>query len=70
MPTYILLSEKNVHRQLLVELKRNFPHDSWVLIDSKNDFNHAAIKELNPDKIFVPSGCNFAEAFQLIRLID
>ncbi|MES2556003.1 MAG: formyltransferase family protein [Bacteroidota bacterium] len=54
MGTYILLSEKNVHRQLFAELKTTFPDSSWNLIDRKDDFNLAEIERINPDKIFIP----------------
>ncbi|HLP56507.1 MAG TPA: formyltransferase family protein [Fluviicola sp.] len=54
MGTYILLSEKKVHRQLLSDLKNRFPGSSWMLIAGKDDFNLADLEQINPDKIFIP----------------
>jgi methionyl-tRNA formyltransferase len=31
-----------------------FYNDSWLLIDSKNEFNLVTLKEFNPSRIFIP----------------
>jgi methionyl-tRNA formyltransferase len=51
---YIILSEKSWHKNLFDVLKKTFYNDSWLLIDSKNDFNLVNLKEFNPSKIFIP----------------
>ncbi|WP_228411659.1 methionyl-tRNA formyltransferase [Chryseobacterium sp.] len=54
MSNYILLTEKSWHKNLFSDLKKTFCNDSWLLIDSKSDFNLKNIKKFNPTKIFIP----------------
>lgn len=54
MGKYIILSEKDWHKSLYANLKNIFINDSWLLIDSKIDFNIEKLKSLQPDKIFIP----------------
>jgi methionyl-tRNA formyltransferase len=51
---YIILSEKSWHKDLFEFLKKTFHNDSWLLIDSKNDFKLINLKEFNPSIIFIP----------------
>ncbi len=51
---YIILSEKSWHKDLFKNLQKSFANDSWLLIDSKKDFNVEILKEFKPDKIFIP----------------
>jgi methionyl-tRNA formyltransferase len=51
---YIILSEKSWHKNLFDVLKKAFNNDSWMLINSKKDFNLNNLKEFNPSKIFIP----------------
>lgn len=54
MSKYIILSEKSWHKNLFDVLKKVFYNDSWLLIDSKNEFNLVTLKEFNPSRIFIP----------------
>lgn len=54
MSKYILLSEKSWHNQLFLSLKHKFINDEWVIINSKADFVLENLKQINPDKIFIP----------------
>jgi methionyl-tRNA formyltransferase len=54
MSKYIILTEKSWHKNLFNVLKKTFCNDSWLLIDSKDDFNLVNLKEFNPSKIFIP----------------
>jgi methionyl-tRNA formyltransferase len=51
---YIILSEKSWHKGLFDFLKNEFNKDSWLLIDSKKDFNLEILNQYQPDKIFIP----------------
>ncbi len=52
--TFIILSEKEWHKQVYASLKINFSEFNWVLIDQQEDFNLVQLKELKPNKIFIP----------------
>ena len=54
MNRYIILSEKEWHKELFSDLKEKFINDEWFLIDSKSDFNLDNITKINPRKIFIP----------------
>lgn len=54
MSKYIILTEKSWHKDLFNNLKNSFCNDSWLLIDSKNDFNLEKLNQYKPDKIFIP----------------
>lgn len=54
MSKYIILSEKVWHKVLLADLKETFYSDSWLLIDTKTDFNLNFLNEFKPTKIFIP----------------
>jgi len=54
MSKYIILSEKDWHKKLLISLKNFFNKDEWVLINSKSDFVLDNLKKIKPDKIFIP----------------
>jgi methionyl-tRNA formyltransferase len=51
---YIILSEKSWHKELFVFFETKFKSDSWLLIDSKKDFNLGKLNQYQPDKIFIP----------------
>ncbi len=51
---YIILSEKKWHKDLFENLKKSFNEDSWLLIDSKKDFNLDNLSRFKPSKIFIP----------------
>jgi methionyl-tRNA formyltransferase len=54
MPNYILLSEKEWHKILFENLRKENSTSNWVLIDSVEDFNIKNLEEIKPDKIFIP----------------
>lgn len=54
MSKYIILSEKSWHKELFELLKDEFNNDSWLLIDSKVDFNLEKLNQYQPNKIFIP----------------
>jgi methionyl-tRNA formyltransferase len=54
MKKYILLSEKSWHKKTFQILKTRFSHDEWVHITSRAQFTVENLKELNPDRIFIP----------------
>lgn len=54
MGKYIILSEKYWHLDLFNNLKNTFNEDDWVLINNKTDFTFEKLKEINPNKIFIP----------------
>ena len=51
--TYILLSEKEWHKELFYNLKEKVKAN-WVLIDKKESFNYSTLKKIKPSKIFIP----------------
>lgn len=53
MAKYIILSEKEWHKNLFDNLKNNIS-GNWLLIDSKENFNLKALEVFNPSKIFIP----------------
>jgi len=54
MLRYIFLSEKSWHKDLFKKLQESFENDSWLLIDSKEDFNLETLEKFKPNKIFIP----------------
>ena len=54
MNKYIILSEKEWHSEIYINLKNYFINDEWIYINSKNDFNLVKLEEINPTKIFIP----------------
>jgi len=54
MNTFVILSEKIVHEQLLLNVKTFFPEFKWIHLKTKNDFNLENLQQLNPKKIFIP----------------
>ena len=54
MSKYIILSEKDWHKNLLLNLKNIFNKDEWILINSKSDFVLDNLKKIKPEKIFIP----------------
>lgn len=52
--TYIILSEKEWHRDLVKKLEKQIPHSHWILIDSKEGFSRAHLEQLKPKTIFIP----------------
>jgi len=54
MSKFVILSEKSWHKLLFDDLRLSFHTDSWLLIDSKKDFNLKALNEFEPSKIFIP----------------
>lgn len=53
MKNFLILSEKIWHLDLFKELK-NRKGERWLLINKKEDFNLENLKQINPDKIFIP----------------
>lgn len=53
MSNYILLSNKSWHDSLFHDLSEGST-DTWIRIKKKEDLALANLKEINPDKIFVP----------------
>jgi methionyl-tRNA formyltransferase len=54
MSKYILLSEKYWHVELFSNLQKKFNKDEWAHIKSKSEFTLENLKEIKPDKIFIP----------------
>lgn len=50
---YLVVSEKNWHKKLFTGLASKLP-GQWDLIDNKVSFTAERLKELKPDKIFIP----------------
>ncbi len=53
MDKYLILSEKKWHKHLLDNLKNNIG-GSWLIIDSRENFNLKKLTVFNPSKIFIP----------------
>jgi methionyl-tRNA formyltransferase len=53
MKSYILVSEKNWHDELFLNLKNSIPAN-WTRIKSRDEFEYLNLEKLNPDKIFIP----------------
>lgn len=53
MRTYILVSEKSWHNDLFCRLKKDI-EANWIKIATRENFNKEYLKELSPDKIFIP----------------
>ncbi|SDR69656.1 formyltransferase family protein [Gramella sp. MAR_2010_147] len=51
--TFVLVTEKIWHINFFEILKEESEH-SWFLINSKKEFNIGHLREINPDKIFIP----------------
>ena len=51
--TYIILSEKQWHDNLIEDLSKCYPAN-WIRIDNPSDFSFDQIELLNPKKIFIP----------------
>lgn len=54
MSKYIVLSEKEWHKDLFHDLKLTLNNDIWLLIDKKKDFNLENLNKFRPSKIFIP----------------
>lgn len=54
MDRYIVLTEKIWHKSLFANLKNLFHNDSWLLIDSKDNFSLVILNDFKPSKIFIP----------------
>lgn len=54
MANYILLTEKEWHKPMVPFLQKKREEDTWILIDEKKDFTVDHLKEIKPDKIFIP----------------
>lgn len=50
---YIILSEKKWNASLADELSSKTGHE-WCLINNKSDFSLDNLRQINPDKIFIP----------------
>lgn len=51
---YIILSEKEWNSNLVKNLEKEFPDETWIHITSKKDFNFQNLDEIKPKKIFIP----------------
>ena len=51
---FIILSEKVWNKDLKGRLEAIFPQHSWYYINSRHDFSIEKLKEINPDKVFIP----------------
>ena len=52
--TFLILSEKSWNSNLTKELSKNFSSYKWILINNKSDFNLNNLKNIKPEKIFIP----------------
>jgi len=57
MDKYIILSEKEWHKNLFINLQNKI-EGTWLLIDAIEKFNLKLLKEFNPSKIFIPHWSN------------
>jgi methionyl-tRNA formyltransferase len=53
MPDYVLLTEKQWHRDLFSQLEKR-ANENWHLIDSKEKFTQGELTKIRPSKIFIP----------------
>lgn len=53
MKTYVLLTEKEWHSDLLSKLRDTIPAN-WIHISSRDKFSKDVLAELSPEKIFIP----------------
>lgn len=51
---FVIVSEKSWNSQLLDRLDKQFPNDSWTLINKREDLTVDNLNQLHPDKVFVP----------------
>lgn len=54
MKKYLLVSEKQWHKKLFIELHSSMTDVEWILMDSKNDFTVDELRKVNPRKVFIP----------------
>jgi len=54
MNTYIILSEKEWHRDLVEKLALRIPNSNWILLDSKAQFTADSLAKINPSMVFIP----------------
>ncbi|MDC6387802.1 methionyl-tRNA formyltransferase [Maribacter sp. PR1] len=54
MSSFLFLSEKDWHAGLFYSLASKFPTHRWHLINKKEKLLVDTLKEINPDKIFIP----------------
>jgi len=54
MSTFVLVSEKSWHRKLYKDLRQKQPHAAWHLVDKKEDFTPERLRQIGPEKIFIP----------------
>ena len=54
MKKMIILSEKKWHDDLCYNLKKSLPSFNWIHLKNKEDFNLTHLRQINPDKIFIP----------------
>lgn len=54
MNNYILLSNRKWNKELFTFFKEKYPKDSWTLINTKESFTLNTLKEIKPNKIFIP----------------
>lgn len=54
MKNYIIVSEKEWHRNLVKELQEISENINWILINVRNDFSFKNLQRLEPIQIFIP----------------
>ncbi|WP_286727554.1 MULTISPECIES: formyltransferase family protein [Sphingobacterium] len=54
METFVVLSEKNWHQELFLNLKSSFPQYRWILITTKEQFCKENLEQIRPSKVFIP----------------
>jgi len=54
METLVVLSEKNWHEDLFINLKRLHPEYNWIQIKERKEFNLSYLRSFCPVKIFIP----------------
>nr|WP_294859561.1 methionyl-tRNA formyltransferase [uncultured Fluviicola sp.] len=54
MSNYIILSEKEWHRDLPKKMEEKITGSNWFLIDSKEEFNTVSLAKIKPVSIFIP----------------
>ncbi len=54
MKTYIILSQKTWNNNLVERLQQRFQEHKFIHISKREDFTQEHLKEINPDKVFIP----------------
>jgi len=51
---YVIVSNKEWHKDLVYNLKKNYPQHQWIFIDKEVEFDFEKLNEIQPKLIFIP----------------